>query len=544
MDAPLSANSLLRGIYSQPVEHIKSQSSEAYEPEGAVHSNFAAVCKNWAREIAEKNKVSIDEAISSIVKLLNENTPDAEKKSALIHALDRVNWANDPIFNNIDEMAWYALACLKDEKISVEQFSTLMSYRTGVIHHSKYGPLTPISLFITNAKGEQTVNPVARTIIEKTFEPQVVQVALIKGTRLQEKSQLDKAQIDDFFERMKDAPLSEQQFFVMSPKDSLVSKIKTHVQPGQKEKGIVEAIYDTGFNAFNYFSEVHEGKQILKRMVASTTMMQTFIDVKYENPVKLNPVIGLSSISDIENNAIQRTREFGLNFVKNSLPTIADRRKAVGVDFPYHDFFHACVASSIPEEHVGIILELYNIVKEIRSNQQLKSIDDFLNEFEIQLIDMEGGEYEAQYTQLNRQDLGAIFWNFLHSKYEAALAEYKFDKNLNTTEQFVEFTFSIYEAGFFDVLAEQILSVLDFFEEKGVSSSYLCELGDLHKQLVEQTCEEEWNKKPEMHSAPNAQARKQRIHDAVVSHHEKTNFPIALDDAMHRLSDVSENDSN
>lgn len=291
-----------------------------------------------------------------------------------------------------DELAYDGLKAYYDGFVSTEQFATLLSVRSLLIEFRGV-KLSTQQMF----EEDGSVNPVAKAIISGTVLP--TGVAKAHAPFLNEK------QLEMFFEQMRQQPASEKVlFFVkMDPYDS------TNLNPGtmrdilfKKSKTVTKEI--TMFMGFNVFHQFKHQEEFF-RLVPSLTMMQKFLEVyaRAGHAIKITPVIGLSSMEDIYNNIVNNTRDMGFSFPGVQLPQEADHMAApYSADFTAHDFYHAFVASDIPE-HLRLAYKEYaDILKSVQQEFNASSeVYKFINFLYERIIDMEHSIFRQNLTSSN-----------------------------------------------------------------------------------------------------------------------------------------------
>jgi hypothetical protein len=242
----------------------------------------------------------------------------------LVTALNQQQW-HATLFGHDGAYTHQALAALRQGKITQHQFATIMFFW---VNHTQQGIRTGTVIFLFNSDG--SINPKARQLLGAT----------LKG-RLEKFSA---SEMDQFFEKMRKLPASEQCFFVRKMEKSYGFDIIASIQGSR-----IDLFYDT-----------QDGKM----MIPSAGMMQSFLDVRFKDQaVKINPVLGLSTEEDIRNNGLTGTRDMGLHFPGTTLPEQADDLEAIGYKFTYHDFYHALVASNAPPEHRKLFIKLADSIK-------------------------------------------------------------------------------------------------------------------------------------------------------------------------------------
>jgi hypothetical protein len=372
----------------------------------------------------------------------------------LCQALELQNW-DFPIFDNTDLFPYYGLAALKQQKISVQTFATLMAYWSVRQHHPRK-EIQVVHLF--NSDG--TINADARTMIKATMR---VSSELGKQFLGGKEDYLDEKQLDQFFLEMKKLPQAEQQFFVVNdPNDYYGGDSLARVL--EKKEPISTRIGYLGINIFCRFKIHKRKKEVLsssehvnseekynpRRMIASLGMMQCFINLRYpENAVQMTPKIGLGTLEDIENNGITMTREFAIPFPKRKggpdYPKEADYYQAhQEYEFMWHDFYHAILASQVPSNHQKAMILIAHKVKEMSrdKNFQTPLAQRFLSELYERLIDMEFPMYRNE-ADLNNE---ANFLGILNVLIDIAIGRMVYERfnDLKMKENFTDYENLIY----------------------------------------------------------------------------------------------------
>lgn len=448
------------------------------------HPAVTSVCRNWADHLSKRNNISLDEAYERIFSIIHKNTPDKNKITQLVQALEQRNWVN-PLFSSLDEFPYYAMEALNEGMITLEQFTTLMFYRMAVQYHKNAKEIRSIALFVIDPLTKAPKpNPVARDLIQRTLRPvQTILDPLYPESELldETKPHLTDAQVDQFFEKMASKPLSEQQFFIAPDiQDESSQEISEIVQDLlDRKRTISQDIKETvGINVFNRFLLHSPGKPDKKmRMIPSLSMMQIFLDVKFENPVKINPVICLSPIEAIWQNARERTRELAITFTNIKLPITADHLYAPAYDFPYHDFYHAIIASAVPQKHIEGFLILVEILEQMSEDRQFENIKHIIKEFADRILDMEKSYYrqDSKFTQKNPGPQDAVFWasvssDLVSTQNRLALAKSQTKEALK--EAFKENATALASTVFFEHFLIEIIKRIKDFSSKEISIAH------------------------------------------------------------------------
>ncbi len=285
-------------------------------------------------------------------------------------------------FDDWDKAAIRALYALKMGFISKETFATFLNFR---VAHQQYKEIEKIPLFL--ADGSR--NPRVLAYLQKTgnFFPSL-------GEDFQTNF-LNDSQIDQFFEIMKSKPKSAQVFFIGNLEDPHPGSITQEIRR------------ETGLEIFNVMDQ--------KRVIPSFEILQALLDAAFhENAVKMNPVIGLSSYADIEANAMFNSRDVALYFPGVALPDSADDFPVEGIDFTYHDFYHAFIASNVPKNIQPLFNLCYSILGPLSSKYPEKK--EIIEKLRLKLLDMEHAEFRMD-NRNNRSD-SQLFWDVLEYRWK------------------------------------------------------------------------------------------------------------------------------
>ena len=291
-------------------------------------------------------------------------------------ALDEGNWAAE-IFND-QNFPYYALRLLKENQITQEQFGSVQLFWNA---KKTYGSqLQIIPLFIDDAVNEDAKSKIEKTLVLHSSH------ASRQAFSFRPCRQLFKTEnIDCYFELMKKQPKSEQSFFFIDHDDG--PDWDTNEQGWQYYDSHTisqEVLFSTGINALG---RVENG-----RMIAPVAMMQQFLETfSCGDVVKISPVIGLSHLKDIRENGKNDTRDMAVAFPGITLPKRADGYKAPGVDFSWHDFYHAIIASCMRKEDRYQMIRVADAIDELRKKSWYGRYD--LTLLRNRFIDMEFSRY-------------------------------------------------------------------------------------------------------------------------------------------------------
>lgn len=317
------------------------------------------------RRILKKNKIVIEKQL--------ENLPEKELHiTQLLEALRRNDW-KDPIFENL-HYPYFALAAVKEGKLTPFEFSTVMFYWATVESHvSSRDEIESIPLFI---EGEP--NPIAIKLISETMIYGRDTAEIFRhGFTNTGKSYISEEQLNELFERMKEFPLSEQQFFLIP-------------RPIDKKPTIKSGIQAAKFNIFADIINFKDQSQS-KQMIPSLNLMQSFLDIKFQtNARRINPTLGDSPFSGIVANGCLGERDMGIPSPFKKMPERADGSLASGFYFPYHDFYHSFIVSGSPMEHGPAFIRAAYCVREAINTQEMR-------DYYALIVDMENRRYHENY---------------------------------------------------------------------------------------------------------------------------------------------------
>lgn len=301
--------------------------------------------------------------------------------------LQKGQWKSEIFIENREKFPHHTLAAYKEGLIEKGQLCTSLIYYSLLKYHS---PEEIKILPLFDAEG----NPIQESvkILKATFK---VPEELVEEVKITEN--LTDESFERFLAEMKGKPLSEQQIFTFPD-----------IQRGSQKPTISQQI---NFRGLNMFSRYEEGM----RMFPSFSMMQAFLNAKFDEPVVISPTIDMSSLGDIIQNGKDKTREMAFPFPGVTLPTIVDALPAPQeYDVIYHDFYHAYIASSIPQEQQRSFIKLAEVVDGLQSDEKVKEMESFLSLMRDRLIDMDHGEYSEFAQSYDRPPLPEeCFWHSL-----------------------------------------------------------------------------------------------------------------------------------
>ncbi len=262
---------------------------------------------------------------------------DPSAKSALLQKLEALK-DKEQIFSKLEKLItasdllpfkdffldsqfeYYALAAVKEKRLSVTQFGTLMSKRAAIWDNIQLEEMQTVSLFHDNSINFKAREFIASTLtIQKNSKPHV--------------EVLDQQGLNRFFEIMQKMPLSEQQFCLI---------------PDRRQFHDVSH-YVNDELSFNVFCSVNvNGKKML--MIPSYGMIQALLDV-CGNPdgFKFKLVLCLSTTEgQIRSLFNDNAREIFVHCNETSpAPSQADKKPCCPITFIYHDLYHLWVCKNI-----------------------------------------------------------------------------------------------------------------------------------------------------------------------------------------------------
>ncbi len=159
-----------------------------------------------------------------------------------------------------------------------------------------------------------------------------------------------------FIEEVKSLPREDRRIMVFtpkSPKKKLREVLEAEAKPKLSSQVTISQDIESRAKV-NIFNRFKNGGKYL-RMSAPLKMYETFLKVRFDNNhVKANPVLGVSTVDQLEINGLTDTRDVCSLYVvpdgnQNKLVTYneADGHRCEENDFNFHDRYHQFVVSSI-----------------------------------------------------------------------------------------------------------------------------------------------------------------------------------------------------
>ncbi len=332
--------------------------------------------------------------------------------------MEKGDWAKILDKDELETLPLTALLALYDNKITGEQFTTLMIYWSAFSQLPR-DQIVIKSIFDVNGE----VDPDVKKWIKATL-----------GGELGEASTLD-AQLSFFFRKMKERPKSEQVFLYISQDTySQISEERAEkrakeeaaaVNPKPEDKKFLAELEEAflekhqgdirstitsrgRFNVLHQFFHLNEPY----RMIPSLGMMQTILEAqRKETTITITSVIGLSSVEDIVNNALESTREMALPFPGVAFPETADQLSVLFyIDFIFHDFYHSMLANAVPKKWQKAFVEVGEVALGLAEEEQDKDVKEFLGEFRERLIDMEHPGFRSISDNRSMPDRGKFMY--------------------------------------------------------------------------------------------------------------------------------------
>jgi hypothetical protein len=420
----------------------------------------------------------------AILNRLESLTNKEENIYLLNQAADSHEWVK---LDTVKDYPPYALAAIKDG-LPIETFTTIIFYWT---LRQKSRDIQSVPLF-----QKEGTNPVAEDLIRQSLVP-TKNGHLTKLYQLND-PYLNEEQLSNFFKLMSEMPLSEQQFFLIPDEsrpgsfneEEMLKDILT------EKRTIIDEIKIS--NSINIFLHVVlDGKPM--RMFPSFGMMQAFLKaLSKDNYVTITPVIDLSSLDGLRQNGLTNTRDMALPFSGISLPKKADDVIVLeDIDFIYHDFYHAIIASFVFSLHRKAGIKLDGFAQALKNHYSLNEtkVHEYLDMVSERLIDMEYVAYrpelgigkEAELDKVSKTSI--IFWRNLQTIVGAAnlrLALQHAKGSLEDLQEYLQMTqLLIAEKEIFSKLFNRLFeNKKEFKEMYKIKFKPLLELGEETKKII------------------------------------------------------------
>ncbi len=230
------------------------------------------------------------------------------------------------------DFPYVALRALRDGKINVNEFSTLLS-----LH----------GIYIENSKDNAAFEMKHKVLFDKNGEPnkeswKAIETTLQKSndnTRTAFRFDVE-ATIKNMQIKLKSARLIEVGFWHYDMPDF------------SEEQTIADVARSIGTWALSRYDD--------QEMLPSLTMRQALVDSAFgEEAHRINPVIGVSSPDDLRQGGLGHYRDFALPFPGNPLPKTADYLPAPTIaDFQHHDFYHLLRVSLLTNKDASLYIAM------------------------------------------------------------------------------------------------------------------------------------------------------------------------------------------
>ena len=251
------------------------------------------------------------------------------------------SFIHDPMF------PFTALSALIKKDISTYQFGTMMNFWGNLATIFDPNLVIGKPIFIALFDDLGAINPTAAELLPKLIDFKEFKPFIDNEDFL----------IDNLFLNARQFPKSEQGFWVVSYKDlPSQQSIKYYI----KDKII----------RFLDFPEY-----IKYEIFTTFGVQQALTNAACEDPVRLNPVIGNSKVSDIKKGSVQRYRDVQIPFPGVECPKTADKRPCLrSEDFIYHDKYHQIRASLVSPKETEITIALSTRMEELQLHYKAAAI--------------------------------------------------------------------------------------------------------------------------------------------------------------------------
>lgn len=336
-----------------------------------------------------------------------------KKEMALIEA--RMNELSD-VDTNLEEIE----TCLKEGRYKDlhrdAYFYALRGLKEGRFSSKYVVRISDIETLRKQGKEFDVVDFVAMTQNEEELKE-----ILHKATG----KHLNKDQLEEFARVIKDLPPEDRWIMLFSPNRQKVPK--EFLQSGMGETFTISQEIE-GRVKMNVFNRLKVKPDHYARMSASLELYSAFLQVRFgEDAVTPNPVFGISTIEQIENNGFTNTRDvccFHLVPTPDGLSRLATFNEADGFpceenDFNFHDRYHVFVTSSMGREARA---EISKIAEELK---------DFILEKKDSILPSD------YYALVN------LWWTFVDmdqpSRFQATWYHHNGKENLNDFADYKDF---------------------------------------------------------------------------------------------------------
>ncbi len=245
---------------------------------------------------------------------------------------------------------YVALKALKMRSINGHPFGTLMLIHSLATRNKNF---QFIPLFDSNRKRNDFAQKLMSESTQNAIPPLILYEERVNDLYLTFEQFIQNDDRQDF-------PPLEQGFILVTHNEFLGSSIQTR-------------IYDIGFSILSYAFDP-DSKFPLQDIIPSLSLMQTLLNSRFgSNAVRLNVVLGNSSLDDLWIGAIQGYRDIAVPFPKFPLPKMADHFPVLeDYQFTHHDFYHSIRLSMTPLLERNIIVKLGHALKIVQNGIQFE----------------------------------------------------------------------------------------------------------------------------------------------------------------------------
>ncbi len=228
-----------------------------------------------------------------------------------------------------------ALMAVREGIISNLQFGTLMNlwgYAKQILTQSGSGSVKKpefIPLLLDNGK----MHPLAAQYLIIGTQPPISKPDLFDKD--------SSGFLKGIFENAKKLPCGERGFWIVPRFTQTSSKINII--------GVIKGVL--GFHILDMPKNDEE------EIIPSLSLYQLFLNTAFNQPVKINPVMGESTVDEIRKNSLDRIRDIAIPCLWAEQPTNADGFEVSNWwEFTLHDLYHSVRASRLsPEETIRYI---------------------------------------------------------------------------------------------------------------------------------------------------------------------------------------------
>jgi hypothetical protein len=318
---------------------------------------------------------------------------------AFVAALGTLDFQSNEILQHPD-LPYLAMDALRKGLIDPLQAATALNFWSALRYHGSPNDLQTIEIFHRGAPNEEAIS-----LMKQTFA--TGSVPFLDGPKFQ-----------TFMDNMLLLPPSEQRFLLVPDiqGDASLSTIARQNGGDHFKATISQVVKDLEINVFNRV-------QPKMRMVPSVGMMQAFLNAQYEEPIEIKPKIYLSTAMQIRQCGLDDTRDMMMPFpdapeaLGNSrCPQKADGHQAPWYEFPYHDFYHAILASAIGKDFRRAAIAAADVVAAYANEPGTENREGLL-QLSSSLIDMDFNHF-IHFLRDPKTSTAQLFWDTLVLKVE------------------------------------------------------------------------------------------------------------------------------